>query len=227
MKCRNCEHLNLKGATFCGVCGVALEAERGSRESVIEVLEDSVQHADFSSGRLAFVYGPPKISEEETWDMDDAALCYAGVWRRFFATWLDNIILGCSGTAFLFYTPFGKTILTLLNRWGDISMLQPSVLQASLLAFAIVFAYGTFLTGKYGGTPGQRILGMKTLSVSFSTLTKLGYVKAFFRTAVYQVLNMTPVVNFFTALVSIITVKFSAKRQAIHDMICGTVVVIR
>jgi uncharacterized RDD family membrane protein YckC len=227
MKCQNCEYENLKRATFCGVCGADLKIEEDSREAKAEPLEDSVGQEEPSLAAPVFVYQPPTGLVDETSAIDDTPLCFAGAWRRFFATWFDNLILGFSGVIFFIFTPFGKSVLMQMGSRNNPSIFQPAVILTSLLGFVIIFAYGTFFMGKFGGTPGQKILGMKTLSCSMGNLSELGYAKAFFRTAVYQVLNILPIIDFFVTTVSIFTVIFSKKHQAIHDMICNTVVVKR
>ena len=211
MKCQNCEHENLKGATFCGLCGVDLKIDVAPPESAPEQSAEIAKKEDQSHVMPAFVYGPPTGFVEEFRAMDDVpSSYYASVLRRFFSTFFDNIILGILGVFFLFFTPYGQSVMAQRTSRGGTFDFRTTILLW-ILSLTVLLVYSTFFMGKFGGTPGQRILGMRTLSCSKGNVNDFGYVKAFFRAVVYQALNILPIINFIVNIVSVFIRLFSPR----------------
>lgn len=207
MKCSNCDYENQAGASHCGMCGLVFEKEVSPLKSPGQEFEAP----DRFPGAVLY--------------QEDVTYGYAGVWRRFFATWLDNIIQGVlfAGPYYLYSVSFlGKPAVFKEDGWSSYVSAHPEQSVFLVLMYVLfglgVLGYGTFFMGKFGGSPGQRILGMKTLSGDGG---RLGYGGAFFRTLIYQIFNVIPLVT----IVSFFAVIFSNRRQALHDRVCNTIVV--
>lgn len=152
------------------------------------------------------------------------ALEYAGLFRRFCSTTLDNLILGIPAIAIFFRLMIEQIQLI---QSGDIN--DPEVFMQLvkinilyLLFFGLIhFLYSSLLIAKYGATLGQKI-------VSIGVMNKQGhavdYKKSFLRALVYSLYNI-PYIGGIFFIASVIMVIVDKKRQTLHDKLCKTVVV--
>lgn len=127
-----------------------------------------------------------------------SSFSYAGFWRRFIASVIDGIIL------FLISIPVGMIV-------G-----KDLILNISSSAVVYIIYSSVFLNSDLMGTPGKAIMGMCVVNENDQT-------KISFKSALIRVLAGY-VSSFFLCLGYLIQ-PFTAKRQTLHDMIAGTVVI--
>lgn len=154
---------------------------------------------------------------------------YAGFWLRFVAYIIDYIIL---------YVISGFVILPILAAVGlgvgastsgfdmnsmtegDIMAMATAIggaiFAGGLISFAINILYYTFMeSSKFQATVGKLVLGLKVTDASGG---KLDFVKALIR-------QLAKIVSGIILMIGYIMAGFTEKKQALHDMIAGTLVV--
>jgi len=152
---------------------------------------------------------------------------YAGFWRRFVAYIIDYIII-YTVQSFLVVPVLGIIGLDLFNKTsqgGDmsssdaISMVMTVIAAASalfVLVFILQVLYYSFMeASKYQGTVGKIALG---LIVTDAAGNKLDFTKALVR-------NLSKIISSIILGIGYIMAGFTDKKQALHDMIAGTLVV--
>ena len=152
---------------------------------------------------------------------------YAGFWMRLVAVIIDGIIIGCMQS--LVFIPLLAAIglgiagnmenIDMQDTGDMVRMLGVIVGAASaywLLSLCIqIFYYTLMESSKFQGTLGKMALGIKVTDMNGE---KLDFVKAFVR-------NLCKIISNFTLLIGYIMAGFTEKKQALHDMIAGTLVV--
>lgn len=146
---------------------------------------------------------------------------YGGFWRRCLALCIDKFILN---TLFLVLVLLEILILPVQpysynqNSPGGIwNYMTVTFIVGHIIVFVVMSAaYFTYFHGSIGQTPGKMILNVKVISAQGKDLT---YGTAFLRWLCYLVSGM-----FFT--IGFIWAAFDSKKQAWHDKIAGTVVVL-
>lgn len=134
---------------------------------------------------------------------------YAGFWKRAAAAIVDSIIIGIIGGV------GGEALGTLLGDLaggGDTAVIVMVVLMTLLLN---VCYYAFFHASPYAATPGKMVIGIKVVRSDGETISFLRAVARYFATIPSALLLG---VGFLMA-------GFTARKQALHDMICDTVVV--
>jgi uncharacterized RDD family membrane protein YckC len=86
-----------------------------------------------------------------------------------------------------------------------------------LFSSALAFGYETFFVGRFGGTAGKLLLGMRVVRADFTRVT-------YWRAAVRA---FGKVLSDLTLYVGYIMVAFDPQRRALHDYIADTRVVKR
>ena len=151
---------------------------------------------------------------------------YSGFWVRLCARLLDGLFLG------ILTVP-----LTLVNETLAIRMLRGAsergvtrfedlpqlgtylTLQAVyvLVTFALGIVYETFFVGRFAGTPGKLILGVRVVRSDFS---RVSYRRAAVRVFGRMLSDMTLYIGYLMVL-------FDPQRRALHDYIADTRVIKR
>ena len=152
---------------------------------------------------------------------------YAGFWLRLVAIIIDGIIIGCA-QAFIIVPILAAVGLGFAAGADNMDFSDPE--QAAgivaslvalmsgywLLAMCLQILYFTFMeSSKYQATLGKLALGLIVTDINGG---KLDFTKAFLR-------NLCKIISNFTMLIGYIMAGFTEKRQALHDMIAGTLVV--
>lgn len=151
---------------------------------------------------------------------------FAGFWRRFVAYTIDNIIIN-----FIFF--FFTIIITTAFVFGSISgnsrawltdLTDPSRIASMTLGIGVIYlilsiAYFTYFHGINGRTPGKMLLGLQVLSAEGAPIN---FGISFLRAVGYLVSNLL-----FIFPLGFIWAAFDKRKQAWHDKIAGTVVIIR
>ena len=166
---------------------------------------------------------------------------YRTFWRRFFAGFLDGLVL---------------LPVSLMSGWvwrhGDVIPL-PLLALHYLVSRLIFYVYSVYFLGAHGQTPGKMAFGVVVLDAS--ELRHVTYLQALKRDAVplaatlillpyqlFQILTgrfyllhpgsppdkISMLISLILTgwfLLEIVTMAFSSRRRAIHDFIAGSVVV--
>ncbi len=154
-------------------------------------------------------YMPPSMAAP-------AASAYAGFWIRFVAYIIDWIIVG----AVTFGLIKGTGVITVLCPAGVTNASDPSCGSAQIapLFYVILLVPILYylLLWAYGGTLGQRLLGMRV--VSAATGGNLGIARSLLR-YVGLIIATIPI------YLGLIWVGFDPRKQGWHDKIAGSFVV--
>lgn len=154
---------------------------------------------------------------------------YAGFWLRFVAYIIDYIviqvlqsfvILPILATMGLGFATASQTIdWSNLNDPEMISMFGAAMVAFSTLALlstAILVLYYTIMeSSKYQATFGKIALGLKVTDMNGN---RLGFDRAFLR-------QISKIVSAMILMIGFIMAGLSAKKQALHDLIAGALVV--
>lgn len=153
---------------------------------------------------------------------------YAGFWKRFLALIIDAIILGIVNWIIL--TPIlvamGITVGSAFPfDFSDPESLDIAALIGTLSAMfgvawivqnIVQILYHTLMeSSKFQGSLGKLALNIIVTDMNGG---KLDFTKALVR-------NLCKIISNFTFLIGYIIAGFTAKKQALHDMIAGTLVV--
>ncbi|MBK5277990.1 MAG: RDD family protein [Bacteroidia bacterium] len=152
---------------------------------------------------------------------------YAGFWMRFVAIVIDGIIISIL-RAFLvvpILAMVGISFATGLEDFDPSNMDELIPLIATIVATAGVLMlistviwvlYGTLMeSSKYQATMGKLALGLIVTDLNGS---KLDFSKALLR-------NLGKILSNFILMIGYIMAAFTEKKQGLHDIIAGTVVV--
>ncbi|MEL7626924.1 MAG: RDD family protein [Anaerolineaceae bacterium] len=124
---------------------------------------------------------------------------YAGFWNRFAAIFIDGLILGA----------FGWVLIRIFGVRDD-------TFFYSLITTIAGFLYYTLQeSSSYQATLGKRLLGIKVTDLSGA---RISFGKAAVR---YLAKILSALILFF----GFIMAAFTEKKQALHDMIAGTLVI--
>ncbi len=144
----------------------------------------------------------------------DTSMNYAGFWIRLVARILDGLILA-PVFAGLFFVVVGVPAMTGPEQ---VQALADKVNTLSLMCMPFLIAYNIFFVGKFGGTPGKLICGLRIVTSGGDELT---YLQAFIRLLGEVVTRLTCCLFGFGYLMA----AFHSEKCALHDLICGTRVV--
>lgn len=151
--------------------------------------------------------------------MNTSTLQPAGFGIRLAAMLIDNLIfsIALAPILMLFFEPVRLTdeqIRTILQTQGILGLLNPSevLFQQGLTLLATIF-----LWVRFAGTPGKRWLGLRV--VDAQTGNNLTPVQSLLRYLGYFISSLPMGLGFFWVL-------FDARKQAWHDKIAGTLVVV-
>ena len=190
------------------------QAERQRIEGDLRAhLTEAIQAGQAPREALAHLGSPLEVAAEF---MSRARLDYAGLWLRLLAFLIDMVlILLVAG------------ILAVLAIW--LSNLVPQspqgldylagavlifvVISLALSALGVILLYFPILEGRFGRTPGKRLLGLYVLKEDG---LPIGYKEAFLRRISYY---------FELLLVDALFIPFTARRQRAFDIVARTVVV--
>lgn len=152
---------------------------------------------------------------------------YAGFWLRFVAVIIDGIILGA--VQFVAIMPIlGIMGIEMANGFQDldsmdqtqaISMLGQimAVAGVSQIIFLVIqtLYYTLMESSNYQASIGKMVLGLKVTDINGN---KLDFTKALVR-------NLSKIISSMILLIGYLMAAFTEKKQALHDMIAGTLVV--
>jgi uncharacterized RDD family membrane protein YckC len=213
MFCSRCGNALAAGTSFCQNCGapVALSAR-----PVTAAPANPTLAAPFTPA--AAPSAPGTVSPHWL-----PAPTYAGFWLRFVAVILDGLILGVVTSALSFpligLTGLGATIRGIHPG----SKPDPAFIAAILAAVPLLIVVGVLTkwlyyayceSSEWQGTPGKKVLNLRVTDLNGQRISFGRASGRFF--AKY--------ISALTMLIGYILAGFTEKRQALHDMIAGTLV---
>jgi uncharacterized RDD family membrane protein YckC len=135
---------------------------------------------------------------------------YAGFWLRFVASMIDGVIFGCvlgGGVMFV----LGMMMMNMSEEQAFVfNMLGNFVF--SFVSFAI---YAAFEASSWQGTPGKKLLRIRVTDLDGG---QLSFARAFGR-------NCGKIVSQLILMIGFIMAGFTERKQALHDMMAGCLVV--
>jgi uncharacterized RDD family membrane protein YckC len=144
-----------------------------------------------------------------------AEFSYAGFWLRFLAIFLDGLIIGVPLAAVAALVVFG---LGLHKEFNNPNSTVPAVLD---LAFRLIYVLVAWLysasqeSGPHMATWGKRACGIVVTDVNGHRLTFGRASGRFF----------AKILSNITCYIGYVMAAFTERRQGLHDMVAGTVVV--
>ena len=135
---------------------------------------------------------------------------YRGFWIRLVAELIDGFILWIISQFINMFLTF-QVAETVTDPLLILSILSISV----SINFMISLFYYVFFNGKYGATPGKMAIGAKIVNTDG---TPISYLKAFAR-------FFAEMLSFAILLIGYIMAAFDSQKRALHDRICGTIVI--
>ncbi len=154
---------------------------------------------------------------------------YAGFWLRFVAYIVDYIIIQVAQSIIIFpiLGLFGISFFTFNDDidWeymsqGEIMAMTATIIGAAGAAITValilqVLYYSLMEASKYQGTVGKLVLGLKVTDMNGEALD---FPKAFIR-------NLAKILSGMIFLIGYIMAGFTDKKQALHDIIAGALIV--
>jgi uncharacterized RDD family membrane protein YckC len=148
---------------------------------------------------------------------------YAGFWLRFVAIVIDGILI--SILQFVIIAPILGAIGIGVSSSSAMDTADPTAMLATVMAVfstvgiigqVVQILYFTLMeSSKYQATVGKLALGLIVTDINGG---KLDFVKALIR-------NVSKIVSTIILLIGYIMAAFTEKKQALHDIIAGTLVV--
>ena len=135
-----------------------------------------------------------------------AAVRYGGFWRRFVAWWIDAILLGLA--AAILQVSMGVDLFE-----NDFS---PQLLFSNFISFVIGWLYCALLeSGPRQATLGQMVIGIQVTDLAHR---RISFARASGR-------HFAQVISVVILCVGYIMIAFTEKKQGLHDMMAGCLVV--
>ncbi len=204
MYCSRCGSALPAGAAYCGNCGAAVAAPPGAA----------------APGAPAEAWVPVPGPAPGLAPPVAASLVYAGFWRRFWALCLDSILLNIAlfPLAMLLWRPmipdFSPDEFT---TSGYFSILAAYLRLAFFGAVANWLYYALMESSVKQATLGKMALGVQVTDLDGR---RIGFGRATGR-------YLAKILSGLTFLIGYILQVFTSRRQALHDLIAGTLVVRR
>jgi uncharacterized RDD family membrane protein YckC len=211
--CSKCGSVMAEGAAFCTNCGQAFSA------AVARTPMLPVPVAVAAAGGTAVPAYPgyavvPRVE-------------YAGFWLRFLAYIIDNVVIGTAAVMILipliFLTGLGA-FLSKIFADQDIDdmgafMLVGIVFLLATISLVVTWLYHAWMeSSEWQATVGKRVLG---LVVTDAAGQRISFGRATARHFSKIITNMVPLA------IGYIMAGFTEKKQALHDMIAGCLVLRR
>jgi len=211
--CSKCGSVMAEGAAFCTNCGQAFSA------AVARTPMLPVPVAVAAAGGTAVPAYPgyavvPRVE-------------YAGFWLRFLAYIIDNVVIGTAAVMILipliFLTGLGA-FLSKIFADQDIDdmgafMLVGIVFLLETISLVVTWLYHAWMeSSEWQATVGKRVLG---LVVTDAAGQRISFGRATARHFSKIITNMVPLA------IGYIMAGFTEKKQALHDMIAGCLVLRR
>ncbi|MFN8588228.1 MAG: RDD family protein [Candidatus Eisenbacteria bacterium] len=221
MDCARCGRTAGESDRFCAACGASLVApslpgaEPGDEASLAAVPAPERTAERIAAAVMPAAELPPTDAGEDagvgaaaTAHAAPAAFVYGGFWRRFVALWVDALVLFFPQA--VMRVALGLPALSYDDEWGD-----PTVLTAECLGVAMTIVYAAALESSLGqGSLGQQVLGLRVTDLQGR---RIGFARALAR-------QFAKLLSMLLCGFGYVLQLWNGRRQTLHDMICGVVV---
>jgi len=212
MYCSNCGANVADGIAFCSACGQPMVGFSVGQAA-----------AATPAGSGGTVYAPPA---QAGWQAPAArpAVAYAGFWLRFVAAFMDGIVLWIPLLPIFLFVFLGS-FRNLSNVRDPVEL--RAILGPKIVFMLLVFAVGSWLYwGLMESSAWQATLGKKALGLLVTDLqgSRITFGRASGRFCAGRLLGAFPYLGGLYFFIDCLCVAFTGQKQAIHDMIAGTLV---
>lgn len=206
MFCQACGSNVADGTAFCTACGRPIVGYSVGQPG----------------GGAAAVALPSALAVAQT------STAYAGFWLRLVATILDSIILAVPSAPlfFLLFASALPTIFATRNGGASPALLMVQLFSRFIVFFIIVFIGEWLYWALMESSGWQATLGKKALGLYVTDLegNRVSFGKASGRFWSGRGIAIVPTVGGLYFLIDCICCGFTEKKQAVHDMISGCLV---
>jgi uncharacterized RDD family membrane protein YckC len=212
MHCSSCGAGVAEGTAFCGACG----------RPIIGYNIAAASGSAAEGAAIAAPYAGNAVAR--------GATIYAGFWLRVVAAIIDGLIIGIP-LLVLFFATFASMLPALVQMGREANpMLVVGVLLPRILFASVVFLLASWVywagmeSSQWQATLGKKALGLYVTDLNGS---RAMFGKTSGRFFAGRGISFVPSIGGLYFLVSCILAGFTEKKQALHDMIAGTLVMRR
>jgi uncharacterized RDD family membrane protein YckC len=221
MFCSKCGGQVADSAAFCPACGQPT-GEQPAPPRGIPLAPSGFGPSESANAPAASpvspmqqtVYAPPVAARSVSFP----GMAYAGFWLRFVAWIIDVFLLDIVLGMFVFAPLLGSSLANMEpgNFWELLNTLGPKMQEAQLITIVVMWLYYALMeSSSWQGTVGKKALGLVATDLNGNRLTFGRATGRFFG----KILSF-PV----TLGIGYIMAGFTAKKQALHDLIAGCLV---
>jgi len=219
MFCSKCGSTVAEGAAFCTSCGAPVPAAaQPLPSSPAPATPPTAPSATPLSASPASVYASPP---------PQPTVGYAGFWLRFVAVLIDSLILAVP-LVILFFVVFADVMPELSHNEDPFTFLFTFVPR--FLVLVLIYFVGSWLywagmeSSAWQGTLGKKALGLYVTDLNGA---RVNFARACARFWTGRGLGIVPYLGGLYFIISCICAGFTARKQALHDMIAGCLVLRR
>ena len=215
MYCSKCGAAMADGAAFCSNCGQGFPVAVAARAPILSA--SVAAPMEVGAAAIPAYAGYAAVPRVE----------YAGFWLRFLAFLIDNVVMGIAFVLILipliFLTGLGGFIGTIhpdedFNDVG-IFMLIGLIFLAATVSLVFTWLYHALMeSSEWQATVGKKVLGLVVTDMAGQ---RVSFWRATARHFAKIITNMVP------AFIGYIMAGFTEKKQALHDMLAGCLVLRR
>lgn len=179
--------------------------------------DDGAQRPYAIAEPSASPYAPPKarVSEQASGPIHGHPVVYAGFWKRFAAWFIDSVVIGLA--SLVIAVPVGL-IVALAPAEGIDSMLDSRAFDmlGQVVSWVLsAWYFGWMYSSSHQASLGKMAVGIKVVRGNGEALA---FWRGFWRTFAQLLSGLTLMIGYIMAA-------FTERRQALHDLVCDTLVV--
>lgn len=220
MFCSKCGAQVADTAAFCPTCGQATGGEAPAPRG-IPLAPGGFAPAGGAGAAQPSVSAPAMPAPGFAAAFPAQRVAYAGFWLRFVAWIIDVILLDIVLGFFVFAPILGRSLTTIEpgNVWDLMRVLGPKIREVQLITIAVMWLYYALLESSvWQATLGKKALGLEVTDLSGRRLTFGRATGRFFG----------KIISFpFTVGIGYIMAGFTARKQALHDLMASCLVIRR
>jgi len=196
MYCGQCGEKSVDTAKFCGKCGASLQSKNVTLE------KETVAQEERASRVIEPKEEPSKVTRSGI-----KSPVYAGFWLRTGALLIDTVMIAIVSfiLGFIFAIPTVGTYIEYLA----------STFANLIVAVLAILYVGFTESSKMQGTVGKKLVGIKVVDLHGN---RISFGRAIGR-------HMAKVLSFLIIYVGFMMAGFTERKQALHDMIAGCLVI--
>jgi uncharacterized RDD family membrane protein YckC len=213
MYCSKCGANVADGTAFCSACGQPMVGFSVGQAA-----------AAVPASAAGTVYAPPAQAGWQAQAVSPAPLAYAGFWLRFVAAFIDGIVLWIPLLP-IFLLVFLGSFRNLSNARDPVAL--RAILGPKVAFILLVCAVGSWLYwGLMESSAWQATLGKKALGLLVTDVegNRISFGRASGRFCAGRLVSAFPYLGGLYFCIDCLCIAFTGKKQALHDMAAGTLV---